>query len=70
MRKWPAVLAMALALSPSPAVFARAQEGAPAVQTTWMTVLLGGRRIGHLRIDRARDGNVVTTTQDLQIVLE
>lgn len=70
MRKWPAVLAMALALSPSPAAFARAQEGAPAVQTTWMTVLLGGRRIGHLRIDRARGGNVVTTTQDLQIVLE
>jgi transglutaminase-like putative cysteine protease len=70
MRKWPAALAMALALSPPPATFARSLDAAPVTDTTWMTVLLGGRKIGHLRIDRTRDGNVVTTTQDLQIELD
>ena len=69
MRKWPAALAMALALIPAPAVFARAQDGAPATDTTWMTVLLGGRKIGYLRIDRTHDGNRVTTSQDLRIEL-
>jgi len=70
MRKWLAALAMVLALSPSPAVFAWATSAALVRETTWMTVLLGGRKIGHLRIDRTRAGNVVTTTQDLQIELD
>lgn len=70
MRMWSAALAMALALTPPPAVLARAVGAAPATDTTWMTVLLGGRKIGHLRIDRTHDGNVVTTTQDLQIELD
>jgi len=69
MRMWSAALAMALALIPPPAVLARAMDAAPTTDTTWMTVLLGGRKIGHLRIDRTHDGNVVTTTQDLQIQL-
>lgn len=70
MRKWLAALAMVLAMSPAPAVLARAKGDAPVTETTWMTVLLGGRRIGHLRIDRTHAGNVVTTTQDLQIELD
>nr|WP_199045927.1 transglutaminase-like domain-containing protein [Dyella sp. ASV24] len=70
MRKWLAALAMAFALSPSPCVLAQARESAATTDTTWMTVLLGGRKIGHLRIDRTRDGDVMTTTQDLQIALE
>lgn len=70
MRKWPAALAMALAVCPPPTAFARAIGTAPTTDTTWMTVLLGGRKIGHLRIERTHDGNVVTTTQDLQIELD
>ncbi|AIF48732.1 transglutaminase domain-containing protein [Dyella japonica] len=70
MRKWLAALSMAFALSPSPALVARAVDAAPATDTTWMTVLLAGRKIGHLRIDRSRDDHAVTTTQDLQIELD
>lgn len=69
MRKWLATLPLVLALSPSPAVAARDVGAAPATTTTWMTVMLAGQRIGHLRLDRSLGGNVVTTTQDLQIEL-
>lgn len=51
--------------------------GTPAVattvadqDTTWMAVLLGGRKIGHLQTTRERGGNVVTTTQTLSIALD
>jgi hypothetical protein len=70
MRSWFAALAMALALSPCPGVLARAAGSASTTDTTWMTVLLGGRRIGHLRIERTRDAETITTTQDLQIELD
>ncbi|WP_157956593.1 transglutaminase-like domain-containing protein [Dyella sp. C11] len=69
MRKWPAALAMALALSPAPGVLAREPGAAPVTDTTWMAVTLAGRKIGHLRIDRQVDGAQVTTTQDLQLEL-
>lgn len=66
MRKWLAALSMALALIPSPSLVAGTVARVSS-DTTWMTVLLAGRRIGHLRIDRVNDGKVITTTQDLQI---
>lgn len=66
MRYWLA-LSMALALSFAPVVAAGTVESGSSSQTTWMTVMLAGRRIGHLRIDRVSDGKVVTTTQDLQL---
>lgn len=37
------------------------------VQTRWMTVLLGGRKIGHVEIVRQHDGSTVTTTQTLSL---
>src|SRR5690349_23847357 len=42
--------------------------GAP-VQTDWMTVLLGGRKVGHIEIEREREGGVLTTTQTLALDL-
>lgn len=36
---------------------------------TWMSVRLGGRKIGHLLIEHERDSGTVTTTQSLQIML-
>jgi len=36
-------------------------------QTRWMTVLLGGRKIGHVEIVREHDGDKVTTTQTLSL---
>jgi hypothetical protein len=42
---------------------------APATQTDWMTVLLGGRKIGHVEIERVRDGEILTTTQTLSLDL-
>ena len=38
-------------------------------EDTWMSVLLGGRKIGSLHIERRRDGQSVTTTQTLAILL-
>lgn len=38
-------------------------------EDTWMSVLLGGRKIGSLHIERRRDGQTVTTTQTLAILL-
>lgn len=69
MRKWLAALWMAFALCPSPG-FAAGAGGGVSADTTWMTVLLAGRRIGHLRIERVSDGKTVTTTQDLQIQIQ
>jgi hypothetical protein len=42
--------------------------GAP-VQTDWMTVLLGGRKVGHIEIERERNNGVLTTTQTLALDL-
>lgn len=69
MRKRFAALSILLALSPAPAVHAGAPGSAPVTDTTWMEVMLGGRKIGQLRIERVRDGMRVTTTQDLRIEL-
>ena len=38
-------------------------------EDTWMSVLLGGRKIGNLHVERQRDGQTVTTTQTLSILL-
>lgn len=56
---------LALCFAPGPV----AQADTSPTDNTWMTVLLGGRRIGHLQIDRQRDGDTVTTTQNLVIQL-
>jgi hypothetical protein len=67
MRNRIALLWLLLALCPAPGLTARA-ETVPA-DTSWMTVLLGGRKIGHLQIEHRRDGDIVTTTQALVIEL-
>ncbi|WP_243047382.1 transglutaminase-like domain-containing protein [Dyella sp. RRB7] len=67
MRNRTALLWLLLALCPAPGLTARA-ETVPA-DTRWMTVLLGGRKIGHLQIEHRRDGDIVTTTQALVIEL-
>ncbi|HET6551977.1 MAG TPA: transglutaminase-like domain-containing protein [Dyella sp.] len=67
MRNRTALLLLVLSLCPAPGLLARAQTASS--DTTWMTVLLGGRKIGHLQIQHDRAGNVVTTTQDLVIEL-
>lgn len=38
-------------------------------RTQWMTVLLGGRKVGHVQLDRVRQGDTVTTTQTLALDL-
>jgi hypothetical protein len=63
-----AVLLLWLCLSIVPTPDARAGEDVPE-GTSWMTVLLGGRKIGHLEIEHLRSGDVVTTTQNLVIEL-
>jgi hypothetical protein len=40
-----------------------------APQTDWMTVLLGGRKVGYLEIERERQDGVLTTTQTLALDL-
>ncbi|RDI97950.1 transglutaminase domain-containing protein [Dyella solisilvae] len=67
MRNRTAALLLVLSMCPVPGLMAHA-EGANA-DTTWMTVLLGGRKIGHLEIEHQRTGDVVTTTQTLVIEL-
>ncbi|WP_430390747.1 transglutaminase-like domain-containing protein [Dyella sp. 20L07] len=67
MRNWTAVLLLVLSLCPLPGFTARAEGVSP--DTTWMTVLLGGRKIGHLEIEHQRAGDIVTTTQTLVIEL-
>ena len=46
-----------------------AAQAAVPVQTDWMTVLLGGRKVGHVQIDRERRGDILTTTQTLSLDL-
>lgn len=58
-------LLLALCLAPGLPAWADTVQ----TDTSWMTVLLGGRKIGHLQIDHQRDGDVVTTTQALVIEL-
>jgi len=41
----------------------------PQTETVWMTVLLAGRRVGHLQVERRLEGNTLTTTQTLLIEL-
>ena len=68
MRNRTAMLLLVLSLCPAPVAVARA-EAVASPDTSWMTVLLGGRKIGHLEIQHERTGDVVTTTQDLVIEL-
>ena len=42
-------------------------KSAQDTQTRWMTVLLGGRKIGHVEIVRQHDGHKITTTQTLSL---
>lgn len=69
MRHWFAALVAFVALVSCPGTAAQAGEGVRA-DTTWMSITLGGRKIGHLQIDRVHDGNRVVTTQDMQIALD
>lgn len=46
---------------------ALAVRAAEPVQTDWMAVLLGGRKVGHIELERSREGGVLTTTQTLAI---
>lgn len=48
-------------------ICAAAQAAAP--QTDWMTVLLGGRKVGHIQIEREREDAILTTTQTLALDL-
>src|SRR5579859_3332354 len=67
MRNRTAVLLLVLSLCPVLGPLARADTAS--TDTTWMTVLLGGRKIGHLQIEHQRAGDIVTTTQTLVIEL-
>jgi hypothetical protein len=44
--------------------------GAAPAHTAWLSVLLGGRKIGSLKIERSTDGHTVTTTQTLDVTLD
>lgn len=67
MRRLLATLLLVLVLCPLATV--RAQSPLPRTETDWMTVLLGGRKIGSLRIDRVYTADTVSTTQSLSIML-
>ena len=69
MRLKTATLLLVLLLCPAAGAAAAQAVPAESTDTTWMSVLLGGRKIGHLRIDRENAGNTVTTTQTLSILL-
>src|SRR5690348_3104905 len=67
-------LALCLACAFVAPTRAQAPATAPASSTTtseetWMSVLLGGRKIGSLHVERQRDGETVTTIQTLSILL-
>lgn len=49
---------------------ARAIPEAASPATTWMTVLLNGRKVGHEEIRRERSGNLMITTQTLVMDIE
>ncbi|RUL80021.1 transglutaminase-like domain-containing protein [Dyella choica] len=63
----PLLLVPMLCLAPSQV---KAAADAASVDTTWMTVLLNGRKIGHEEIRREQRGNTVTTTQTLVMSIE
>ncbi|WP_165488545.1 MULTISPECIES: transglutaminase-like domain-containing protein [Dyella] len=67
MRRLLATLLLVLVLCPLTCV--QAQPATPRTETNWMTVLLGGRKIGSLRIDRVYAGDTISTTQTLSIML-
>ncbi|WP_266159357.1 transglutaminase-like domain-containing protein [Dyella silvatica] len=70
MRNLIALLLLVLTLCPAAVLRAAAPTTETAVsQTTWMSVRLGGRKIGHLEIEHVVDNNTVTNTQTLSIVL-
>ncbi len=68
-----ALVAPVRAQAPAAATAASPASGVAASQATsedgWMSVLLGGRKIGSLHLERRRDGQTVTTTQTLAILL-
>lgn len=64
----PLLLVPLLCLAPSPA---RADTNvASSVNTTWMTVLLNGRKVGHEEIQREQHDDTVITTQTLVMDIE
>lgn len=67
MRRLLATLVLVLVLCPL--VCVQASSAVPREETQWMSVLLGGRKIGQLRIDRSYGAGTVTTTQTLSIML-
>lgn len=69
MRLKTATLLLVLLLCPAAGAAAVQNAPAASTDTTWMSVLLGGRKIGHLRIDRETAQDTVTTTQTLSILL-
>lgn len=76
MRRPTALFRLALCFACALAAPARAQVPAATSATSqatsddsWMSVLLGGRKIGSLHVERRRDGQTVTTTQTLAILL-
>jgi hypothetical protein len=62
-----ACLIVALASVSCSALGYDGQANAISTQTTWMTVMLGGRKIGSLQVDRDRTSQSITTTQQLSI---
>lgn len=69
MRSFIAPLLLVLVLCFVPNVANATDDGAPS-NTTWMTVLLNGRKIGHEEIQREQVGNTVTTTETLVMSIE
>ena len=63
----PLLLVLTLCLAPI-GILARASTPLPD-DSTWMTVLLDGRKIGYVHIEYQRNGDTVTTTQTLSIDL-
>lgn len=61
-----ACLAAAPSRAQSPAVASGPAAGS---EDTWMSVLLGGRKVGSLHVQRLRDGQAVTTIQTFSILL-
>lgn len=68
MRNRIAPLLLVLTLCLAPWIWARASMPLPD-DSTWMTVLLDGRKIGYVHIEYQRNGDTVTTTQTLSINL-
>lgn len=66
MRSWIALLLLVPTLCLASGFAGADQNAAPSdTTTTWMTVLLNGRKIGHEQIQRQHVGDTVITTQTL-----